>query len=138
MLLAAGCNRNPVMAPAQDLLRKFVRYTVIGAGAFAADYSIFLVVFYATSNPYIANVLGICTGITVSFSLNRTLNFHKPDAVGQRALRFVAVAALGMAVSTLIIMFLIGLAIDARVAKVIAMLVVFSMQFLMNALWTFR
>lgn len=128
----------PVMAPANDFLRKFVLYVVIGAGAFAADYAVFLVLFVASGNPYIANVAGICIGMTVSFSLNRAFNFRKPDAPVRRAARFVAIATLGMAVSTLILMLLIGFGVDARIAKVIAMLLVFSMQFLMNALWTFR
>lgn len=128
----------PAMASANDLLRKFALYVVIGAGAFTADYAVFLVLFLASGNPYIANVAGICVGMTVSFSLNRKFNFRKPDAPARRAARFVTVAALGMAVSTLILMLLISFGVDARISKVIAMLLVFSMQFLMNALWTFR
>jgi len=127
-----------VVTSASDFLRRFVFYAVIGAGAFAADYSVFLVLFAAIGNPYIANVVGICVGMTVSFSLNRAFNFRKPDAPGRRALRFVSVATLGMAVSTLALMLLIGLGVDARLAKVIAMPLVFAMQFLLNALWTFR
>jgi putative flippase GtrA len=131
-------DRSPVVAPANDLLRKFVLYAAIGAAAFAADYSVFLVLFLANGNPYIANVAGICVGMTVSFSFNRTFNFRKPDAPARRAARFVTVATLGMALSTLILMLLIGFGVDARISKVIAMLLVFSMQFLMNAQWTFR
>ena len=126
------------MAPSRDFLRKFVFYAMIGACAFAADYSVFLALFTTVGNPYLANVAGICVGMTVSFSLNRSFNFRKPDAPGRRALRFVTVAGLGMAVSTLALMLLIGLGIDARLAKVIAMPLVFALQFLMNALWTFR
>lgn len=138
MLAGARPGRIPAMAPANDLLRKFALYLAIGAGAFTADYSVFLVLFLASGNPYVANVAGICVGMTVSFSLNRTFNFRKPDAPARRAARFAAVATLGMAVSTLILVLLIDFRIDARIAKAIAMLLVFSMQFLMNALWTFR
>lgn len=94
--------------------------------------------FAVSGNPYIAIVAGICVGMTVSFSFNRAFNFRKPDARGRRALRFVTVATLGMAVSTLALMLLIGLGVDPRIAKVIAMPMVFAMQFLLNALWTFR
>lgn len=126
------------MAPAKDLLRNFALYTAVSASAFAADYSVFLALFAAAGNPYLANVAGICVGMAVSFSLNRTFNFRKPDAPTSRAARFVAVALLGMALSTLVIMLTIGLGIDARIAKAIAMLLVFPLQFLANALWTFR
>jgi len=122
----------------KGLIYKFIAYTVIGAGAFLADYSVFLLVFSVSGNPYISNVLGICTGMTVSFSLNRKYNFRKTDSPGQRAVRFVAVATVGVVVSTLIIMLLIGQSLDARIAKVIAMIFVFVMQFLLNAFWTFR
>lgn len=126
-----------VIAP-KDLFYKFISYTVIGGGAFLADYTVFIILFFVSGNPYISNVFGICTGMTVSFSLNRKYNFRKIDLLGQRAARFVAVATLGVVVSTLIIMLLIGQNLDARIAKVIAMLFVFLMQFLLNAFWTFR
>jgi hypothetical protein len=80
-------DRSPVIASANDLLRKFVLYAAIGAAAFAADYSVFLVLFLANDNPYIANVAGICVGMTVSFSFNRTFNFRKPDAPARRAVQ---------------------------------------------------
>ena len=129
--------KSTVIAP-KEFFRKFILYTAIGVGAFLADYTVFIIVFFVSGNPYVANVLGICVGITGSFSLNRKFNFRKIDAPGKRAVRFVTVATLGMAISTLIIMLLIGQNIDARIAKVIAMFLVFAIQFLMNALWTFR
>jgi putative flippase GtrA len=122
----------------RGLLRRFVLYAGIGACAFGADYSVFLSVLHTGTSPYIANVLGICVGITVSFSLNRTYNFRKVDATVRRATRFVVVALLGMAVSTLVIMLLSSQHIDVRLAKAVAMVVVFLMQFLLNSLWTFR
>lgn len=127
-----------MIALAKDFLRRFVLYATIGAAAFAADYSVFLALFLGSDDPYLANVAGICVGMTISFSLNRTVNFRKPDAPARRAARFVVVAGLGMAVSTLILMALLDLGIDARIAKAVAMPLVFAMQFLMNALWTFR
>lgn len=74
------------MAPARDVLRKFVLCAMIGACTFAAGYSVFLALFTTVGNPYLANVAGICVGMTVSFSLNRSLNLRKPDAPGRRAL----------------------------------------------------
>ena len=118
--------------------RTFVIYAVFGACAFAADYSVFLLVLSSGLSPYVGNVLGICAGIAVSFSLNRRYNFRKTDMTTRRATRFVAVALAGMAVSTLIIMMLATQAVDVRIAKVAAMLIVFVMQFALNALWTFR
>jgi putative flippase GtrA len=127
------------MLPAYSgLIRTFTIYAVFGACAFAADYSVFLLVLSSGLGPYVGNVLGICTGITVSFSLNRRYNFRKTDLTLRRATRFVAVALAGMGVSTLIIMLLVAQSIDVRIAKAAAMLVVFVMQFTLNALWTFR
>jgi len=122
----------------RGLANRFVFYAAIGACAFVADYSVFLAVLHTGASPYVANVLGICVGITVSFSLNRKYNFRKVDATAQRATRFVVTALLGMGVSTLVIMLLISHQVDARIAKAMAMPMVFVMQFLINARWTFR
>jgi putative flippase GtrA len=120
------------------LPRNFALYCVVGACAFAADYSVFLALLYSGINPYVANVLGICAGISVSFLLNRKFNFRKPDEPLLRATKFVTVALLGMGVSTVSIMALLHYGVDVRLAKVFAMVIVFALQFLANALWTFR
>lgn len=120
------------------LVRRFGRYCLIGACAFAADYSIFLLLLHISTNPYVANVVGICAGITVSFRLNRSHNFHKLDAVTVRFAKFAATALLGMGVSTVAIMLLLRGGIDVRLAKAAAMGLVFVLQFTINALWTFR
>jgi len=121
-----------------SVIRRFGVYTVVGAGAFLGDYSLFLALVYSHINPYVANILGICVGITISFSLNRKYNFRKHDAVASRATKFVAVALLGMGVSTLSIMVLLFYGVDVRVAKAASMVLVFGLQFLANLLWTFR
>lgn len=120
------------------LIRRFGLYCIVGACAFAVDYSFFLALLSASTNPYIANVLGICAGISVSFTLNRKFNFRKLDAPVARAVRFVTVALMGMAVSSLTIMLLLGAGIDVRIAKAVSMILVFGLQFLANTLWTFR
>lgn len=117
---------------------KFSLYTVVGAVAFSIDYSIFLTVFSLSGRPYIANILGICAGIAVSFTLNSRYNFRRRDAVIKRAVKFIGVALFGMALSSAIIALLIRQSFDPRLAKVVAMLVVFTAQFGLNALWTFR
>jgi putative flippase GtrA len=124
--------------PYGGLVRTFTVYVVFGACAFAADYSVFLLVLSLGFGPYAGNVLGICTGVGVSFSLNRRYNFRRTDLTARRAARFVTVALAGMVVSTLIIMLLAAQSVDVRLAKVAAMLVVFVMQFALNSFWTFR
>ncbi len=126
------------MLTLEALIRRFGVYCVVGAGAFAADYSLFLLLISSGTNPYLANVIGITAGIAVSFTLNRRYNFRKPDAPALRAAKFVTVAMLGMAISSLSIMLLLSFGIDVRIAKAVSMVVVFGMQFLANALWTFR
>lgn len=122
----------------RGLAAKLSLYVAIGACAFVSDYAVFLVLLGGTQNPDIGNLFGICTGIAVSFSLNRKYTFRKTDLVPARSAKFVLVALCGLALSSLIIAFLISHAIDARVAKVAAMMVVFGFQFLANAFWTFR
>jgi putative flippase GtrA len=119
------------------LMTNFVFYIAIGACAFLTDYSVFLIWFLSTRSPYIANILGIVAGIAVSFSLNRSYNFRKIDMPLKRAAKFVIVALFGMAASSAIIWILLGRDMDPRIAKVIAMVLVFMAQFIANARWTF-
>lgn len=120
------------------LLRHFSIYCLVGACAFAADYSVFLLFIRADVTPYAANVAGICCGIAVSFTLNRAYNFRKLDVAKERAVKFVGVALMGMGLSTLFLWAFLNSGIDVRVAKALAMAFVFVVQFLANALWTFR
>lgn len=122
----------------EALIRRFGVYCVVGACAFAADYSLFLLLISSGTNTYLANAVGITAGIVVSFTLNRRYNFRKSDALALRASKFIIVAFTGMAVSTVSIMLLLSVGEDVRVAKAVSMVLVFGMQFLANALWTFR
>jgi putative flippase GtrA len=121
-----------------NFVRRFGIYCLVGACAFAADYSLFLALISSSFSPYTANILGICAGIAVSFTLNRKYNFRKQDAPVARATKFATVALLGMGVSTLSIMLLLAQGVDVRLAKAAAMVFVFGLQFLANAFWTFR
>lgn len=126
------------MLTLQTLVRRFGAYCVVGACAFATDYSLFLVLISSSMNTYLANVIGISAGIAVSFTLNRKYNFRKQDAPAVRAAKFVSVAMAGMAISSLSIMLLLSFGVDVRIAKAVSMVFVFGMQFLANSLWTFR
>ena len=132
-------NFRPLPGLSRDHLSvKFSLYSMAGAVAFSVDYSIFLAVFSVSGRPYIANILGISAGIAVSFTLNSRYNFRRRDAVMKRAAKFTWIALFGMALSSAIIALLIHHSFDPRLAKVFAMLVIFVMQFTLNALWTFR
>jgi putative flippase GtrA len=139
--LGTYINRNSFRHPLSEtslLAEKFLLYVGIGACAFIIDYDIFLGCFVGTRNPYIANFFGICSGMSVSFSLNRKYNFRKTDVPRERAIKFIVIAILGMILSSVLIMILIAQGMDARFAKMIAMGVVFIAQFGANACWTFR
>lgn len=126
------------MLTLEALIRRFGVYCVVGACAFAADYSLFLLLISSGINTYLANAVGISAGIVVSFTLNGRYNFRKSDALALRASKFIIVAFTGMAVSTVSIMLLLSVGVDVRVAKAVSMVLIFGMQFLANALWTFR
>jgi putative flippase GtrA len=117
--------------------RKFFLYSLSGSAAFSADYVTFLAVYMAIQRPYVANALGVCSGIIVSFTLNSRYTFQRRDAVVRRAAKFVAVALFGLALSSAIIMLLMAMGVDPRLGKMIAMFFVFVTQFAANTFWTF-
>jgi putative flippase GtrA len=121
-----------------SLFRKLFLYVLSGSTAFSVDYLIFLAVYMALQRPYVANALGVCSGIIVSFILNRRYTFRRRDAVLRRAAKFVAVALFGLGLSSTVIMLLMAVRVDPRLGKIIAMLFVFVTQFTANTFWTFR
>lgn len=116
--------------------RSIVRYGAIGASAASLDFVLFTVLITVFS-VQLSSVLGVAAGIATSYILNSKLNFFQ-DLAGKRAIRFFAVGISGMTVSTVLITWMVSIAIEPVIAKLITIPVVALSQYLLNSFWTFR
>lgn len=105
-----------------------LRFGAVGLLTTAIDVGLFSLIVGATDLPVaVINIATYGTGLCVSFLLNRhwTFKASKDDGSARRqAARYVAVYAVGAALSTIIVT-LLATVLDERVAKLISVPIVF-------------
>ena len=90
--------------------------------------------------PYLwANVISTHIGIFTSFLLNRSYNFKVKDKTLLRFLSFYAIGLTGLGLSSLLLWLMVDKAQwDKLVCKLITIVVVSSVQFVLNKFVTFK
>lgn len=126
--------------------RRFVKYGAVGALGTATDVGVMLaLVTYAGLVPVLANVAGFAFGVGQNFILNRRLTFpeSRGAAASRQFTRFFIVSVVGLAVNLPVFLFVesslnpyLG-AHSYKAAKMCAIGVVLTWNFLANRLWTF-
>lgn len=114
-------------------------YGVIGVVSASLDATVFwLLVSFRETPPQVANAIGICCGITLSFLLNRAFTFRVRDRAGQRFATFLAVGLGGLVLSALVLQ--LGMQFGLRImeAKLLSVALVAATQFILNRTITFR
>ena len=120
------------------IVRRFAGYVVIGGGAAAVDFAVFLLAVNVGAGVVLANLAATLCGMVVSFLLNGYLNFKATDHLLQRFAKFVMVVATGYLVGTSVILLLTAASVPVAFAKLLSMGVVLALQFTLNSSWTFR
>ena len=121
------------------LLRQMVSYGVIGAFCATVDTSLFWVLVTTTRVPaQSANVAGVLTGITLSFTLNRRFTFTVHDRTMVRFATFLTVGLLGLGLSAALLAIGLHLGFPSLAVKIVSVGVVALVQFLLNRTVTFR
>jgi len=120
----------------QQLLQKpFLRFLIVGGGAFAAEYLSFIVMYYALGIWLIlANGLSFGAGLGTSFSLNRAWTFgHKEykKATTRQLSYYVTLAILNLLATLIIVSYLKHLGLAPKFGKLLAMVITSSWNFVL-------
>ena len=120
-------------------MKVFFRYSIFGAVGVSSDFLVFAGL-VALHVPYIgSNAIGHLVGTSVSFVLNRNLNFRIFDKWVSRLLIFSGVSLVGLVVSTALLWALVEFPeLTPMAAKILVLPVVLVIQFLLNNFFTFR
>lgn len=123
-----------------SLFREIFSYGLIGLLASGTDTLIFAVLTEAVLIPHlVANLIGVCVGIIISFTLNRRYTFKKEDHTARRFGTFFAVGLCGLLLSEAMLYTGIEvLGFSAMLVKVVSVCVVAAFQFVLNKLVSFR
>ena len=120
---------------------KFLKFALVGLSGLAIDFALtFLCKEKLKINKYGANSIGFLMAASSNFVWNRTWTFgnNHPDISGQYA-RFIAVSLVGLILNTLILKLLHEkMKLNFYVAKLIAIGIVISWNFIANLFFTFK
>ena len=122
-------------------MKNFFLYGLIGTFGVLVDLSIFntLYIFFDQSLFMLYHLFGYLFGTLISFFLNINLNFKVKDKIKSRLILFLLVAFLGALTSSVFIYFASNVfAVDARISKLLSLILVFFVQYLLNKSLTFK
>jgi len=120
--------------------RNLILYIVIGGTGASLDFLIFssLSLFFEHKLYILYHLLAYIAGTTISFILNAKYNFKKSDNLNRRLKNFYLIATIGLAFSTISLVFFISvLEINQIISKLLSLFIVFLIQFNLNKKITF-
>ena len=120
--------------------RNLILYGIIGSFTSALDFAVFTMLSkYIGIHYIVANCISVLIGISISFALNRSINFKVKDKTGKRFLIFLTVGVCGLLLSNVILYVGIDmLSGDELIVKLASIVLVVGFQFILNKFITFK
>lgn len=120
--------------------RQFILYVIIGCSGVMLDVIVFLILFnWFLIDKNIATIISTFVGMTNNFIWNSLFNFKITTNPFRRLLQFYAVGSVGIVLTIgLFRLFTDTLGADANMVKIGSLIVVLTVQFILNKYWTFR
>jgi putative flippase GtrA len=120
-------------------MRRFVRYTLVGAIATALHYVLLaLLVELADWPAWLGSGAGAVAGAQLAFFGNRWFTFDHAGHVGRAWSKFQGTALFGAGVGMGVVGACVGLGLHYLAAQVLATLLSLLLTFAINRHWTFR
>lgn len=122
-----------------QLVKQMLSYGIIGVISSSIDAIFFAATVYTCGwHPFLANILSVSVGITISFFLNRRFTFKISDHTVQRYLLFFGVGMVGLCISEVILYCGHLMSANAMLSKLVSIILVAIIQFILNKLISFR
>jgi putative flippase GtrA len=121
------------------VLGKLMRFGLVGAVATGIQYVILIVLVRELGMwPALASAIGFVVSASGNYLLNYHFTFRSARPHGPAAMKFVTLAAVGLAINFALMQALGAAGVYYLLAQVCATAVVFLWNFVGNSLWTFR
>lgn len=117
-----------------------IRYGIVGVSNTAIGLgTIYGLMFFLNTSPFLANVLGYAVALTNSFLLNRAWTFRaRSEQVGSTVFRFLAVFAVAYAFQFGTLAALLSIDANAYLSQAVGMIFYIGIGFIGNKFITFR
>ena len=120
-------------------MRRFVRYTLVGALATAVHYALLAVGVEVVHLPaWLGSGLGAAVGAQVAFFGNRGFTFGHEGEIAPAWVRFQGTAMAGALLGMVIVGVGVRLGLHYLAAQVVATGAALLLTFVINRAWTFR
>jgi putative flippase GtrA len=125
-----------ILAKLRDV--RFIRYILASVGALAVDFGIFLFMLSSGTQATLASVFGYTFGILAHWLLSSRTVFHdsvahEKTARTKQKVLFVISALVGLVLTAAIVGLADASGIDARAAKLVAIVVSFGATYMLRA-----
>lgn len=115
------------------LKQSIVRYLLVGATAFVAEYTSFYFMYFSLNLPlYGANSLSFILGLTTSFTLNKVWTFGNSDHTKRTTHQlglYISLAFINLLLTNILVGWLVYSGLSAGISKLAAMII--------TSLWNF-
>jgi putative flippase GtrA len=126
----------------QGFLFQAIRYGLVGGIVVACDFAAYSVFLWFVPGAYLpANWLGKLVGAGTGFVLHKhfTYSWEQRDGTGRQVLSYIALLGFNIALSSLLLWLMVGLAgWDKYLSKLAADAVVIATAFVGSRLWVYR
>ncbi|HYF71145.1 MAG TPA: GtrA family protein [Ohtaekwangia sp.] len=126
--------------PVIEIIIKFLKFGLVGASGLAVDFGLtFLFKEILKLNKYIANAIGFLAAASSNFAVNRMWTFASVDPdITSQYMKFIGVSLVGLVLSYIILKLMHErLNWNFYLAKLIAICIVMSWNFVINFIFTF-
>jgi putative flippase GtrA len=118
--------------------RRLLRFGLVGGVATGIQYVILVVLVHAGVGPAVASAIGFVVSAFGNYLLNYHFTFRSRESHAPAAMKFVTLAAGGLAINFVLMHVLVGAGWYYLLAQVLATASVFMWNFVGNSVWTFR
>jgi len=124
----------------QELLRKFIKFGIVGFSGLLVDYSITWVSKEKLEiQKYVSNAIGFCTAASSNYIFNRLWTFRSTNPeIAIEYSHFIFISIIGLGINTLILWLIVSkFKLNFYLSKLFAIIVVTVWNFFANVYFTF-
>jgi len=125
----------------QELLRKFIKFGIVGFSGLLVDYSITWVSKEKLEiQKYVSNAIGFCTAASSNYIFNRLWTFRSTNPeIAIEYSHFIFISIIGLGINTLILWLIVSkFKLNFYLSKLFAIIVVTVWNFFANVYFTFN
>ena len=134
-------NKGSHFHPIRDsisIYKQIMKFSLSSLLSFLIDYILYNIILFTTSNINIANAVARVISATANYVINRTAVFKSKVNVPKSVLKYIVLATGILIINTAILNIFVSLGVNARIAKLIAEIILFLFSWIIQKRFVFK